>query len=65
MRTGVGKYYPVGCGLFEYTTHEEALGSIDAIIADYSKHSSCARMIAREYFAADRVVGSLLAATGL
>src|SRR4029077_18412681 len=65
MRTGVGKYYPVGRGLFEYTTHEEALASIDAIIADYSKHSRSARMIAREYFAADRVVGSLLATTGL
>ena len=65
MRTGVGKFYPVGRGLFEYTTHEEALASIDAIIADYSKHSSSARMIAREYFDADRVVGAVLAAAGL
>jgi hypothetical protein len=65
MRTGFSKFYPVGRGLFEYTTHEEALAAIDAITADYPLHSREARMIAREYFSADRVVGALLAASGL
>jgi hypothetical protein len=65
MRTGFSKFYPVGRGLFEYTTHEEALDAVDAITADYSLHSREARMIAREYFSADRVVGALLAACGL
>jgi hypothetical protein len=65
MRTGVSKFYPVGRGLFEYATHEEALAAIDAIIADYPDHSSAARTIAKEYFAAERVLSALLAATGL
>src|SRR5499427_4357260 len=59
MRTGFSKFYPVGRGLFEYTTHEEALAAVDAITADYSDHSSAARTVAEEYFAADRVLGAL------
>ncbi|HKM74281.1 MAG TPA: hypothetical protein VJX94_30175 [Stellaceae bacterium] len=65
MRTGFSKFYPVGHGLFEYTTHEEALAAIDAIAADYASHSRAARALAREYFAADRVLGGLLGAVGL
>jgi len=65
MRTGFSKFYPVGRGLFEYTTREEALAAIDAITADYPSHSRKARTLAREYFSADRVIAALLAATGL
>jgi hypothetical protein len=65
MRTGFGGLYPTGRGLFEYTTEDEALGSIDAIAADYRSHSRAAREIAGEYFAADRVLGRLMAAAGL
>ncbi len=65
MRTGFDKFYPVGRGLFEFTTEEEALAGIDAIATDYSGHSRAARALAREYFAADRVIGALLAAAGL
>jgi len=65
MRTGFGKFYPVGRGLFEYSNHEEALAGIDAINADYARHSLAARELAREYFAPDRVLRPLLAACGL
>jgi hypothetical protein len=65
MRTGFAKFYPVGLGLFEFTNEEEALAGIDAIAADYSAHSRAARALAQEYFAADRVVGAMLAAAGL
>jgi hypothetical protein len=65
MRTGFAKFYPVGRGLFEYSNYEEALAGIDAITADYSHHSLAARDLAREYFAADRVLRPLLAACGL
>ena len=61
MRTGFSKFYPVGRGLFEYSSHDEALAGIDAIAADYSGHSRAARELAREYFAPDRVLGALLA----
>jgi hypothetical protein len=65
MRTGFSKFYPVGRGLFEYSSHEEALAAVDAIAADYHGHSRAAQDLAREYFASDRVVGSLLAGAGL
>jgi hypothetical protein len=65
MRTGFSKFYPVGHGLFEYSSHEEALAGIDAIATNYPGHSRAARMLAREYFAPDRVLGALLAEVGL
>ncbi len=65
MRTGFSKFYPVGRGLFEFASHEEALAGIDAIAAGYADHSRAARELAREYFAADRVIGAMLAAAGL
>jgi hypothetical protein len=65
MRTGFGKFYPVGEGLFDYASLDEALAAIDAIAADYSRHSRAARDLACEYFAADRVVAALLAKAGL
>jgi hypothetical protein len=65
MRTGFSKFYPVGRGLFEYSSREEALSGIDAIAAGYPAHSRAARELAREYFAPDRVLGALLADAGL
>ncbi len=65
MRTGFSKFYPVGRGLFEYSSLEEALAGIDAIAADYLDHSRAARQLAEEYFASDRVLGSLLTEAGL
>jgi hypothetical protein len=65
MRTGFSKFYPVGRGLFEFTTAEEALAAIDAIASDYEGQSRAARALAREYFAAERVLGTLLAEIGL
>jgi hypothetical protein len=65
MRTGFSRFYPVGRGLFEYLSHDEALAGIDAIAADYQGHSRAARELAREYFAPDRVLGPLLTQCGL
>jgi hypothetical protein len=65
MRTGFSKFYPVGRGLFDYLTTEEALAGIDAVAADYLGHSRAARALAKEYFAADRVIRALLAVAGL
>ena len=65
MRTGFSKFYPVGRGLLEYTTHEEALAAIDAITADYLSHSRGARELARDYFSSDRVIGALMAEAGV
>jgi hypothetical protein len=65
MRTGFSNFYPVGCGLFEFATEDEALAGIDAINVDYRSHSQAAREIAREYFATDRVLVQMMAAAGL
>ena len=65
MRTGFSKFYPVGAGLFEFSTMEEVLAALDAIAGDYTKHSRAARELAMEYFASDRVVSRLLAEAGL
>jgi hypothetical protein len=65
MRTGFGKFYPVGRGLFDFATMEEAIDGIDRISADYHLHSRGARELAREYFAADRVLAAMMSAAGL
>jgi hypothetical protein len=65
LRTGFSKFIPVGRGLFEFTTVEEALAAIDAIEADYRLHSRAARELAEEYVAADRVLPPMLAQAGL
>ena len=63
--TGFGDVLPLGPGLHAFHTVEEAAAGIRAIEADYDRASAHASAVAREYFAADRVVGALLRAAGL
>jgi hypothetical protein len=63
--TGFGNILPTGQGLFAFRTMEDVLGALDAIRVDYEHHSRLAREIASEYFAADKVLGSLLERAGL
>ena len=65
MRTGFTSFCPVGRGLFDYATREEALAAVDAVGADYRRHSRAARELAGEYFAAERVIEELLRESGL
>ena len=65
MQTGFSKFYPVGAGLFEFSTMDEILAALAAIEADYAAHSKAARGLAEEHFASDRVIGRLLAGAGL
>jgi hypothetical protein len=65
MGTGFSKFYPVGSGLFEFATQEEALAAIDAIAGDYRRHSRAARELAGEYFSAEHVLAAMMAAVGL
>ena len=65
MRTGFTSYCPAGEGLFDYATRQEAVAAIDAIAADYPRHSRAARALAQEYFDSGRVVGGLLDDAGL
>ena len=65
MRTGFTSFCPVGQGLFDYATHDEALAAIDAIAADYPRHCRAARDIAGDCFAADRTIADMLGQAGL
>jgi hypothetical protein len=63
--TGFGRFLPTGEGLFAFSTTDEAAAAIEAIEADPARHQRAAAEIAREYFDAEKVVGSLLARAGL
>jgi hypothetical protein len=63
--TGFGRVLPTGEGLFAFLSEDEALAAVEAIEGDYGRHAAAAREIAREHFAAERVLGSLLAEAGV
>jgi hypothetical protein len=63
--TGFGKILPTGEGLFAFQSKQDALAAIDAIAGDYARHSAAAREIAREFFAAETVLGNILSRIGL
>lgn len=63
--TGFGDLFPVGPGLHAFRTCEEAADAIRIIETDYARASAHASEIAREYFAADRVLAQLLRVIGL
>lgn len=65
MATEFSRFYPVGEGLFEYSDNASALAAIAAVNADYKRHTKAARHMAVEFFASDRVVGSMMNEAGL
>ena len=65
QETGFSKFLPTGKGLFGFRTMEDILAAIDAIESDYDGNCRAAREIAEEYFAAEKVVGSLMERAGL
>jgi hypothetical protein len=56
---------PLGPGLHAFCTVEDAAEAVREIEDDYERASAHATRIAREYFAADRVLSEMLAAVGL
>ncbi|MEH2171305.1 hypothetical protein [Nostoc sp.] len=65
QETGFSKYLPTGKGLFAFKTMEDILAALDAIESDYKGNCQAAREIASEYFAAEKVIGSLMERAGL
>jgi hypothetical protein len=65
QETGFSDVLPTGEGLFAFRTMDDVLHAVDAIESDYERHANAAREIAREYFAAERVVDSLMERAGL
>lgn len=65
QETGFSKFLPAGKGLFGFRTMEEILAAVDEIESDYEGNCRAAREIAEEFFAAEKVVGSLMERAGL
>jgi hypothetical protein len=65
QETGFGKFLPSGRGLFGFRTMDDVLAAVDAVESDYEAHCDAAREVAAECFAAEKVVGSLMARAGL
>lgn len=65
QETGFSKVLPSGEGLFGFATLEEAAAAVEAIEADWKRHSRAAREIAREHFDAVKVLARLLDEVGL
>ena len=65
QETGFSKFLPTGKGLFAFQTIEDILAALDAIESDYKGNCRAAREIAFEYFAAEKVMGSLMQRAGL
>jgi len=60
QETGFSKFLPTGRGLFAFNTLDDVLAAVDAIEADYEGQRKAALEIAREYFAADKVLARLM-----
>jgi hypothetical protein len=65
QETGFSKFLPSGKGLFGFGSMDEILAAVDVIESDYEGSCRAAREIASEYFAAEKVLGSLMERAGL
>ena len=63
--TGFGDVLPTGRGLFPFSDLDGAVAAVKAVEADYGNQSRVAREIAREHFAAERVLAALMDDVGL
>jgi hypothetical protein len=65
QETGFSKFLPTGKGLFGFRTMEDILTAVESVESDYPGNCRAASEIAAEYFAAEKVIGSLMERAGL
>ncbi len=58
--TAFGNVLPTGLGLFSYRSMDDILAAVDEIESRYEANCLAAREIAEEYFAAEKVLSSLM-----
>ena len=63
--TGFGTVLPTGEGLFAFETMEDILEAFETIQSDYKRQCTAALDVAREYFAAEKVLTQLLEDLGV
>jgi len=59
--TGFSDFMPTGEGVLAFSTEDEALAGIEAVRADWDRHSKAAKAFAKEWFDSDTVLAKLLA----
>jgi hypothetical protein len=64
QETGVSKFIPTGEGMLTFATLDEAVAAVQAVERDYERHAAAARRVAREYYAAERVLADMLKIIG-
>lgn len=62
--TGLAHLYPLGEGLVSFSTLDEAVDGVEAILADYQAHAGAARRLAETEFDARIVLSRLLEELG-
>jgi hypothetical protein len=65
QETGFSKFIGGGKGLFGFKTMDDVLSALDVIETDYPGNCCAAEEIAREFFSAEKVLGSLMQRAGL
>ena len=60
QHTGPSAFLPNGEGLFRFSTLGEAAAALEAVNANYERHSRAARQLAETYFDAKHVLGRML-----
>ncbi len=65
QETGFTEFYGGKEGLLAFRDMDEIVAAAAAVRADYARHSRAAAEIAREYFEAEKVLGSLLERAGV
>ena len=60
QNTGPSSFLPDGEGLFRFSTLDEAAKALDAVNADYERHSRAARRITETFFDAKQVAKDIL-----
>jgi hypothetical protein len=63
--TGFEKFIPTGQGLFAFDTMDDILSAMEAVQSNYTRHSRMAQAIAKQYFAAETVLGKLVRDLGV
>jgi len=63
--TGFGAALPTGEGLFAFDSPDAAASALEEIDADYSRHATAARGLARECFSHEVVLGAMLERLGV
>jgi len=58
--TGLPPSFETGEGLLTFTTPQEAVAAVEAVLAEPERHARAARRIAEERLDAERVIGALL-----